>query len=261
MEREVKIVTPEQVELQFELAGIGSRFLAAVVDSLYLCLYAILFTIIGAFITVTISATVGKNQYVMYIVAAIFIVLYFVLVAGYYIYYEYNRNGQTPGKKMIGLRVIRDSGHPIDFRSALLRNLMRIVDSLPSGYAIGLVSILISPQCQRVGDYVAGTLVVKEGRFNEAPVSNIIANAASVPTIELPLEILPYIGSLSKDDYRALQHFIDRSTSISHEMVDKFAVSILENLMPKLHMATLPSEDKLAFIKAICKEWERRNIH
>src|SRR5277367_1415113 len=92
-----------------------------------------------------------------------FIVLaYFVVYFGYFAIFEVLWNGQTPGKKKEGLRVIKDSGRPISPAEAIGRNLMRIVDQLPFLYALGICSVLLSRQNKRLGDFVAGTIVVHE---------------------------------------------------------------------------------------------------
>ena len=95
-------------------------------------------------------------------VSAILIFAGFLVTIAYFAFFETVWNGQTPGKRWTHLRVMMDSGRPVDVQSAILRNLMRIVDTLPSLYAVGIVTSLISAQNKRIGDYLAGTVVVHE---------------------------------------------------------------------------------------------------
>src|SRR4029077_1923437 len=92
---------------------------------------------------------------------ALFVVGQFVLETGYFIFWEMVTNGRSPGKMLAGLRVVRRDGLPIDLRSSMLRNVLRIVDILPENYVVGLVSMLLSPSGERLGDHVAGTLVIR----------------------------------------------------------------------------------------------------
>ena len=138
MTREVSILTPEQVEVKFELAGIGSRCVALILDTL---IQALIFLVIGLIffgLGVVPSFSTGSSGYVT-ILIAILVMVVFVVSDGYFLYFETTKNGQTPGKKSTGIRVVRDTGHPVDFHCALLRNVMRIVDGLPGTYGVGMI--------------------------------------------------------------------------------------------------------------------------
>ena len=135
------IETPEQTVLEFPLAGIGSRSLALALDTL-LQIGAL---IVGGIIAGLVSYAgflpeLGKQWFY-----AILIFFLFLLQFGYFAFFETIWNGRTPGKRWTHLRVITDSGRPLDAQGAILRNLIRIVDALPSLYAIGIVTSLISP--------------------------------------------------------------------------------------------------------------------
>src|SRR5690606_7330784 len=89
-----------------------------------------------------------------------------VLFYGYFLLFEALDHGRTPGKRLVGLRVISDDGRPMAVQQAVVRNLVRVVDSLPGGYGIGIVAALLSPRAQRLGDMAAGTVVVREARVS-----------------------------------------------------------------------------------------------
>ncbi len=152
------IETPEQTALEFPLAGIGSRALAVALDTLVHVGILIVFGIIAGAVSWAGFLPRFSKQWTY----AILIFLVFLLNFGYYAFFEAVWNGRTPGKRWTHLRVISDSGQPVGAQGAILRNLMRTVDALPSLYAIGIVTSLLSRQNKRLGDYVAGTVVIHE---------------------------------------------------------------------------------------------------
>jgi len=152
------VATPEQIPLEFPLAGIGSRFLALALDTG--------FQIIG-------WAILGGSAYAVGLrglhrpmrgvwTAALIALLLFLLQSGYYTIFEAIWNGQTPGKRLMHLRVIQDSGRPITVYEAVARNLLRIIDSIPVLYGVAIISALLSAKSKRLGDYLAGTVVFHE---------------------------------------------------------------------------------------------------
>src|SRR5271167_2590756 len=152
------IETPEQTAIEFPLAGIGSRFIAIAIDSLLRVGFLIVLGIIVALFGWGGLLSNIRWQWTI----ALLIIAYFLLETGYFAFFEVIWNGQTPGKRWTHLRVIKDSGRAVGVPDAILRNLMRIVDYLPSLYAVGVVTILISGENKRLGDYAAGTVVVHE---------------------------------------------------------------------------------------------------
>jgi uncharacterized RDD family membrane protein YckC len=167
---QLTIDTPEQVAIRFPIAGIGSRFLALLTDSVVQGIaYAILFFIFFLILTSAprLAGIIVDRAGEKWLIAAILLVV-FLLRWGYYTVFEAFWNGQTPGKKLCKLRVIRDSGRQITFFESMTRNLIRAVDSLPGFYAIGIVTMLCNRRSKRLGDFAAGTLVVHE-RAAEPP--------------------------------------------------------------------------------------------
>jgi uncharacterized RDD family membrane protein YckC len=159
--------TPEQVELRYDLAGLGSRFLAALVDGLIqgVLVVSLLFAIgMGsALLTMALRRWLDVDATMFMIVAISLVVLaIFLMIWGYHIFFEFVWNGQTPGKRVAGIRVLTTRGEPVTFVHVLVRNLLRIVDFLPSSYMFGAVSILVTRRSQRLGDLAAGTIVVHE---------------------------------------------------------------------------------------------------
>jgi uncharacterized RDD family membrane protein YckC len=226
------IETPEQTSIEFPLAGIGSRFLAVLIDSLFQ------FGVLIAFglIVLAISATGGRARLgglptgIVWL-WAIFILVYFVLMYGYFILFEAIWNGQTPGKRITHLRVIKDSGQPITAIDSVGRNLMRIIDQLPFAYGIGVLCASISSQSKRLGDYVAGTVVVHEKpletvapRWDAGAQSGLHRYGAS---------------RLTPEEFVLVETFLSRRAALDAGVRYDTAAGILRRIEAKL---TLPAE-------------------
>jgi uncharacterized RDD family membrane protein YckC len=148
------VSTPERVAFQYEVAGIGSRFLAQFVD-------VVVITIIQIIITIGAGALGGIfNSAQVFLLVEL--ILTFILIAGYFLISEAAWNGQTLGKRSVRLRVVGDHGEPLTIGQAAIRNLVRIVDFLPAFYAIGIVTMFSNSRAKRLGDFAAGTLVVRD---------------------------------------------------------------------------------------------------
>ncbi|MEW6736698.1 MAG: RDD family protein, partial [Acidobacteriota bacterium] len=160
------IETPEHVELTFALASVGNRFLASLIDHTFQALAIVILGIIMFSYEESLRSLIGSIGFTW--LAAIVIVAFFLVYFGYFAFFETIWSGQTPGKRWLKLRVIRTDGRPISAFEAMGRNLMRSFDFLPGGYGIGVLSIILSKNSQRLGDMVVGTVVVKE-RSDEAP--------------------------------------------------------------------------------------------
>ena len=160
--------TPEGVSLEFVLAGLGSRFVAIFLD---LIIQAAAIVIIVWALIKSIGFSTPTRQYLT--TGAISLVGV-ILILGYFVLFESLNAGRSPGKAMTGLRVVRITGGPVGVRASLLRNVVRLVDWLPSLYAAGAILILASRNNQRLGDMLAGTLVVRE----RTAVSHLAAGTA-----------------------------------------------------------------------------------
>ncbi len=158
------IDTPEQVHLEFVLAGIGSRFMAIFLDALIeAVIYLALFLITLA---LGISGFLNRDRSIWWMALLIFVI--FCIYWGYYAIFEALWKGQTPGKRWAGIRVIKDTGRPINAFEAISRNLVRVVDFFPGFYGVGVVTMLLNAKNRRLGDFVAGTIVVHESSDRES---------------------------------------------------------------------------------------------
>jgi uncharacterized RDD family membrane protein YckC len=162
---------------------------------------------------------------------AIIVLAYFVLYFGYFTIFEVIWNGQTPGKKKEGLRVIKDSGRPISPSEAVGRNLMRIVDQLPAFYAIGISSVLLSRQNKRLGDVVAGTIVVHEKSLEDAkPVWQSPQAGQAAPATTYGSE------RLTPEEFALIEAFLNRRSSLPGDVRFRMADQIAKQIRPKLSL-------------------------
>src|ERR1700722_9001067 len=194
---QLNIDTPELVAIEMPLAGIGSRFIAILVDSLILGFAFFILGVLAAMIVPALHlfGDVSANWAV-----GIILLIVFLLLWGYFVLFEAFGNGRTPGKRVAKIRVIHQSGRGINFVEALARNLVRFVDFLPSFYAIGIVAIFQSRRNQRLGDMVAGTLVVRDREVDSPHWGQSASRTFTAPTLLAPSPITPAGSSLTSPD-------------------------------------------------------------
>jgi uncharacterized membrane protein SpoIIM required for sporulation/uncharacterized RDD family membrane protein YckC len=198
------VETPEHVILDYEIAGIASRALAALLDTLLLVLgmtgLALLQDVLGPF-----ASSWG---------IALYLVTSFLVFWGYFALFEGLRHGQTPGKRWLGIRVVRDTGHPVTLGAAIVRNLLRAADFLPPPYLIGAILVALHPRGKRLGDLVAGTVVVRDHPA-EAPgrlVPGPEPDSAELGTPEL-----------TDPEFRVLREFADRGLALDRPVRERLA--------------------------------------
>jgi uncharacterized RDD family membrane protein YckC len=181
----VSIRTPENIELSYALAGPGSRAAAYVVDLLIMFVVCQVLINLLASVFVVLFSALGVNSQLW--VSAIVTLVLFALYNGYFVLLEWLLNGQTPGKRLLHIRVIKQGGYALRFFDTLLRNLLRVIDFLPLFYGVGLTSLLFTRDSQRLGDLVAGTLVVyQEPVQTESLLPDLPDAEASEPPLPAP---------------------------------------------------------------------------
>lgn len=207
----VRITTPEQVTITLPLAGVGTRMLAALLDAL-----VIVATIFFAFIALAfLGGIVALQPYSLAansVLGAITLLFIFGFGFAYYAGLELLWDGQTVGKRALKLRVLRDNGTPVDAAAVLARTVVRLVDFLPFGYLVGLISMVVDGRARRLGDIVGGTIVVRES--DNAPTLREIAVGAEpaawgppAPGQEAPIHLL------TADELAAAREFLRRAAT------------------------------------------------
>ena len=178
---QLSIETPEQVALEFPVAGIGSRFVALLLDHLVQIGTLIALALIVALVSAAAGERGMQTLPGKWFLAGFFFLL-FLLYWGYFALFEAFWRGQTPGKRIMRIRVIKDAGRQITLFEALARNFLRVVDYLPSMYLAGLITMLCNKRNKRLGDLAAGTMVVHE-RGDEQPLLHTGASPASTGSL------------------------------------------------------------------------------
>jgi uncharacterized membrane protein SpoIIM required for sporulation/uncharacterized RDD family membrane protein YckC len=202
----VDVETPELVVFSYTIAGVGSRALAALIDTLIIfgIIVAIMLTLVG--LAPSESGSAEKSGVFDAWALAIVSIAIFCVLWGYYILFEGLADGQTPGKRLLRLRVVRDGGYSVTFGASAVRNLIRLVDIQPFGtYAVGMLSIIFSKQGKRLGDVVAGTIVVREALVRQLAPIEVDAPAEAAAPLE---------AALTEDEFVVLERFMDRRTML-----------------------------------------------
>lgn len=202
--------TPERVRFRYRLAGPGRRAVAYGVD---MVVRGLILTAVGLVVAL-VAAVPGLDGIGM---GALFLVL-FLLDWGYGVLFETLLHGRTPGKLALKVRVVRVDGAPARFPDFALRNLLRAVDFLPVGFLVGVVVMLGDDRLRRLGDLVAGTVVVHEGR------SRVLGEVAVEPPVTEAerLELPPRVD-LSREELTVLEEFLRRRGRLSAERAEELA--------------------------------------
>ena len=244
------IETPERVPLHFALASIGNRFLACAIDHA-LQLFAMLLLFIAVLLLAGNLTLYGRplTDAPKWLLALLVLAL-FLIWSGYFALFEWLWNGQTPGKRWMKLRVIREDGRPLTFWEAAARNLLRIFDMMPAPfYSIGLVSVFVSERDQRIGDFVAGTVVVRERELEAPAFAEVFAAPTSDTALRRsfkPVQFTGDINSLTQGEIEVLETFLRRRWDLPDNprqwMAWRVATPILQKIRPDFDRETFTYE-------------------
>ncbi len=235
----LRIDTPENVAFGYPVAGIGSRFIATLVDSTLIVLlqaavFLLTFLVARQFFDLSADSA-SLSRISGWVIAGLGLVS-FLFLWGYYIFFEMLWNGQSPGKRWTGLRVIRLDGRPITLTESVIRNLVRLVDFLPSLYAVGVVIMFVDSRSRRLGDLAAGTLVVREGR-SVTSLDALLREADPVGQWALQVDdvgSLP-LDRLSRVELDLIESFISRRNDFTNP--DVISQQVLERIFAKMDLS------------------------
>ena len=204
------VETPEQVQLHMELAGLGTRSMAYLLDTAlrYGLLIALVVTIMLIFNAVGVDWDSIGGRLGTKVIAILLILLYFFMEWGYFATFEWLWSGQTPGKRAAGIRVLKDGGGPLSFLDAALRNLVRLVDASGPLAAVGMMFIFFRKKNKRPGDYLARTIVVRE---HPKTLTQLLAVSAAPPVApDSPFADLINRVSLTSDQHDLITRYLQR---------------------------------------------------
>ncbi len=214
----LRIDTPENVIFGYRVAGIGSRFLAAIIDSVLIVVLEVVVNVamlLVARFVFNFSFASGDSSGLAWLLG-LFGLIAFAFLWGYYIFFELLWNGQSPGKRRMGLRVLRLDGTPITLSESIIRNLVRLVDFLPAYYGVGVVVMFVNSQARRLGDLAAGTVVVHDRAavtLESLAAAPVRANPGLTPSVSggrWPVE------RLTSRDLELAEDFLRRRETLSN---------------------------------------------
>lgn len=260
---QLDIKTPEYVSLQFRLAGLGSRAAAYIIDRLILAAANILIVIILLFVMKGMSDLpffIEENL----VPLAITIIILFILNWGYFFALEYFYGGRTIGKKVIGIRVIQENGHSITLLSSFIRNLIRIIDSLPTAYFLGIIMIFSHSKHKRLGDVVAGTIVVHERKVKRKKKLSPLEKEISMRGLsEENLQVDEWtVKSFTTKDWKLISTYAKRFLQLPVQERNQLTRQIAAILLPKIGIETVGKSEQelentlLVLYLILREEWE-----
>lgn len=236
MSRTITIVTPENITVTYQLAGVASRFMATLID---LLLQFVLLMVVAMFFRIF-------NQFgsIFSVASFLMILAIFLVIFAYATIFEMLWGGRTPGKRLFGLRVIRDGGYPINLMSSLIRNVLRLIDlglaPLPGASALmlwglpGLLSIFFSPNYKRIGDYAAGTVVIVEAGIT--PFGARRASTAVSPAVSAFLPLVKNLDRLTVEEYQIIRRFTARRADLDLVVQAAIGERLARPLLQKLEI-------------------------
>ncbi len=245
--------TPEQIDVAYDVAGIGSRLLAALID--HVIIAVVLSLSCFAISLASDQLNLGLNGA---LVLSLFVLGIYLALCGYYIFFETIWNGQTPGKRALGLRMVRVGGRPLGFVGSVVRNFIRLADFLPALYGLGLIVMFIDRRARRLGDMAAGCIAIRERG------AVTLASLDAPSTIERPVVppaaqvAIPNLRALRRDDYDLVQEYLRRRSSLSSEARQRLSRQLIEGLSQRLGypIQLQRSDDADHFLYQVAAEYQ-----
>lgn len=242
---QLNIQTPEQVELRFPVAGIGSRFVAILLDHIFQFIAVFVLEIVFVLLSVAGASRVSKgftpdgdlSTGGKWAVAILLFVI-FLLWWGYFTLFEAFWKGQTPGKRIMKLRVIKDTGRQITLFEAGARNLLRVVDYLPGAYLTGVITMLCNKRNKRLGDLAAGTLVIRETPADDRPADVFMGGGNFFAPQALEEQRVPAdaVARLDASDLQVIETFFARALDLEPETRVAMGLRIAARISGKMQV-------------------------
>lgn len=234
----LKIDTPEQITLELPVAGIGGRFLALTIDTV---LQAALFMVS------LVALTAGPRTFapLRLVGPAVAVLFAFCVYWGYFAVFEIVWSGQTPGKRIVGIRVVHESGRPIRGYEAIGRNVLRVIDFLPALYGVGLIVMMLNRYSRRIGDYVAGTLVVYDTSHHETPPDWHDAISGAVPSSRLT--------QVTAEELALIEAYLRRRSDLDSLVRENMADQIAHRVTQRTGVVREPDQSADAFLEIVAR--------
>ena len=240
------VETPEHVEVHFELAGVGSRMAAGLLDLLFLFLGVMVLSVGGG---VIVGGVLSRQGMLQGWFAAVMVLIMFSGVWGYFTLFEALNGGRTPGKQLLGIRVVMDTGRSITPPAAVIRNLVRLLDCyIPIPFAPALVTMFLHPSNKRPGDLAAGTIVVRD-----RPTDWVLGAATESESPADPIETGP--PELSEDEFRLLDRFLARLSELNPDVQVRMTADLVRRFETRIPRR---SADPQGYLVTVFAEEQRK---
>jgi uncharacterized RDD family membrane protein YckC len=247
----VKAQTPESVELEFVLAGVGNRTYALMIDYLIWSSILLLLLVIWGFLFSQLAwlQVDPMRQWL----AAIQVLILFAVYIGYFILFETLWRGQTPGKRYVKIRVIRDDGRNVGIQQSILRSLLRPIDDI---LCLGLLFILFTAQEKRLGDWVAGTILIQEG---QAVTNQKITLSPAASDLAVRLTEIGRVVSLTPDEFATIRKYLYRYPTLTPAAKTQVSDRLAQQLLERLELADRPpTRDAHLMIEAVFLAYQQQ---
>ncbi len=251
------ISTPENVDLHLELAGLGNRILAGIIDQTICVVLIVIMGLAawGIFTLVSVSAMPAHVKGIAYgFIIMVLIFGSFIIHFGYHMFFEGTWQGQTPGKRVAQIRVIEQNGQPVTWPAVIIRNLVRVIDT--GMILIGVLAIMVDNHERRFGDIAAGTVVVRE-RVSELLTTS--GDDASIDNAKLAHVDMLDIGRITPQEYELLVSFLKRRNTMAKKQRPVVAQKLMDHFKEKLTdtPATNSAEE---YLEGLCQAYRTRAL-
>lgn len=227
LDQVVDVETPEQVVFSYSIAGVGTRAAAALLDLLLITIATLFLFLVVAVLVAALSVEAmdtAMERVTEGWAIAIILMLQFLATWGYHVLFEGFRDGQTPGKKALRIRVVRDGGYSVSLGESAIRNIVRVVDMMPPvTYAVGMLAIVFNRSGKRIGDMVAGTMVVRE-RVVREQLPEVAPRSASIAVT----------ATLSEPEYQLLEQVMGRLSGMEEQARNQLIARLADRLAAHL---------------------------
>jgi uncharacterized RDD family membrane protein YckC len=267
MSDDYTLLTPENVDLRFDMAGLGSRGAAALIDYTILGVGYFILALGGLFVLGLLGIGTDGSAFgsrdgasiIAYAIIALVVLVMFFGWWGYFILGEMIWNGQSIGKRRLGLRVVRAGGQPISITASLIRNLLRVVDQF---LFIGVLVMIVDSRSRRLGDLAAGTVVIREPRNSPTKDLTTALRPVDIPAVsEQAVDAFPNPERLAIGHYMLLRDYFARRSGMTARSADLLASDLASRLAGSLDVEPSAVGDPVTFLATAARAYEIRRRH
>ena len=258
MQEHHSVLTPDNLQLDYEVAGLGSRSTAALIDYIIIFFMVTIISVAAFVAAEPLSNFISRSgipsdmaRAARFVLAALVILIGFGSWWGYFMVFELLWNGQTPGKRMLGLRVVDSRGRSLGAMASVIRNLVRLVDML---LLIGVWVMMFDKLSRRLGDFAAGTLVIRLPRQGR-----LLFQKTQVPDTTSDMLDLLSGRTITAEEYAVARDYFDRSGRLDAKRRDEIAREIAVSIAERLRLPTYTIVDSAHFLSAVIKTYESRH--